>query len=147
MTDTVEQLRSAVTGIVSDDPSAMEAYRRDQCLFTDAGFPLAVVHAVSTDDVAATLRIADAHGTPVVARGGGTGLAGAANAIDGCIVLSTARMNAIVEIDVVARTATVRPGVINGDLDRALQIRMRADGDGGVNPPPKTAPAQPGAPA
>ncbi|AXT86352.1 FAD-binding oxidoreductase [Aeromicrobium sp. A1-2] len=115
----VDQLRAAAAGSVTEDPAAMEAYRYDQCGFADAGRPLAVVHATSVDDVVATLKIADATATPVVTRGTGTGLAGAANAIDGCIVLSTARLDSILDIDPVARTARVQPGVINGDLDRA----------------------------
>jgi len=121
MSDVVERLRAAVSGSVSADPAAMEAYRHDLCLFAEAGLPLAVVQATSVDDIVATLKIANSSATPVVTRGAGTGLAGAANAVDGCIILSTAGMNAIVDIDPVARTATVQPGVINGDLDRAAR--------------------------
>lgn len=121
MSDVIERLRAAVAGSVSDDPAAMESYRHDQCQFAEAGHPLAVVHASSVDDVVATLTIANETATPVVTRGSGTGLAGAANAIDGCIILSTARLDAILEIDPVARTATVQPGVINGDLDSAAR--------------------------
>ncbi len=121
MSDVVERLRDAVSGSVIDDLSAMDAHSRDMCLFAEAGVPLAVVQAESIADVVATLKIASSSGTKVVARGAGTGLAGAANAIDRCIVLSTAAMNSIVEIDPVGRTATVQPGVINGDLDQAAR--------------------------
>lgn len=121
MSDVVGRLRAALVGSVSDDPAAMAAYRHDQCLFAEAGLPLAVVHASTVDDVVATLKIANSTATPVVTRGAGTGLAGAANAVDGCIVLSTAGLNTIIEIDPLARTATVQPGVINGDLDRAAR--------------------------
>jgi D-lactate dehydrogenase (cytochrome)/glycolate oxidase len=55
-----------------------------------------------------------------VTRGAGTGLAGGANAIDGCIVLSTALMNRVLSIDVAQRTATAEPGVLNGDLAAAV---------------------------
>ncbi|MCW2780345.1 MAG: FAD-binding oxidoreductase [Marmoricola sp.] len=121
MPSVVEGLRAAVTGQVIDNPDAMGAYRRDECLMTPAGDPLVVVRAQSRDDVIATLRVAQATRTPVVTRGAGTGLAGAANALDGCIVLSMAGMNEIASIDPVARTATVQPGVLNGDLYRAAR--------------------------
>src|SRR5207244_10124859 len=43
-----------------------------------------------------------------------------ANAIDGCIVLSTAAMNRVLDVDVAQRTATAEPGVLNGDLAAAV---------------------------
>ncbi|WP_420881583.1 FAD-binding oxidoreductase [Rhodococcus sp. (in: high G+C Gram-positive bacteria)] len=115
----VARLGSAVV----TDPDRMLAYRRDQSLLTPDGEPSALVRARSTDDVVATLQIAHRHGVPVVTRGAGTGLAGGANAIDGCIVLSLERMNEILRIDEAARTATVQPGVINGDLAAAVAER------------------------
>ncbi|MDM7490098.1 FAD-linked oxidase C-terminal domain-containing protein [Rhodococcus sp. CSLK01-03] len=114
---------AALVDILGDavvtDPDRMLAYRRDQSLLTPAGMPLALVRARDTDDVVATLTVAHRHGIPVVTRGAGTGLAGAANALDGGIVLSVEKMNAILEIDPESRTATVQPGVINGDLAAA----------------------------
>jgi glycolate oxidase len=50
---------------------------------------------------------------------GTTGLSGAANAVDGCILLSLVRMNRILEIDPVNRIAVVQPGVVNAELSRA----------------------------
>ncbi len=61
------------------------------------------------------LRIASATRTAVVPQGARTGLAGGANAVDGCIVLSTAAMDRILEIDPVNRLAVVQPGVVNAD--------------------------------
>lgn len=117
--DLTERLGAAVV----TDPDRMLAYRRDQSLLTPDGRPLAVVRARSTEDVVATLQVAHRHGIPVVTRGAGTGLAGGANAIDGCIVLSLERMNEILRIDEAARTATVQPGVVNGDLAAAVADR------------------------
>jgi D-lactate dehydrogenase (cytochrome)/glycolate oxidase len=115
----VSELTAALGDVVVTEPDLMLAYRRDQSLLTAAGMPLALVRARDTDDVVETLKIAHRHGVPVVTRGAGTGLAGAANALDGCIVLSVEKMNAILDIDPAARTATVQPGVINGDLAAA----------------------------
>lgn len=56
----------------------------------------------------------------MVTRSAGTGLAGAANAVEGGIVLSLEKMNRILSIDTDARAATVEPGVINGDLAAAV---------------------------
>lgn len=113
-------LRSAATTVITD-PSATTSYSRDQCLGVEAGVPAAVVLARSTDDVAATIATAGRHGVPVVARGSGSGLSGAANAVDGCIILDLGRMNHILDLDPIARTARVQPGVINGDLDLAAR--------------------------
>jgi glycolate oxidase len=66
------------------------------------------------------MRFATRHGIPVVARGAGSGLAGGANAVDGCLVLSLVEMNAILEIDAQSMLATVQPGVINADLASAV---------------------------
>ncbi|WP_172650799.1 FAD-binding oxidoreductase [Rhodococcus opacus] len=115
----VSELTAALGDAVVTEPDLMLAYRRDQSLLTAAGMPLALVRARNTDDVVETLKIAHRHGVPVVTRGAGTGLAGAANALDGCILLSVEKMNAILDIDPAARTATVQPGVINGDLAAA----------------------------
>ncbi|MEV5778726.1 FAD-linked oxidase C-terminal domain-containing protein [Streptomyces antimycoticus] len=101
------------------DPTTASAYDADQCLLTAHGAPSYVVHATEQDDVVNTLQVAHRFRTPVVSRGAGTGLTGGANAIDGCIVLSLAAMDRIVDIDPATRTARVEPGVINGVLDRA----------------------------
>ncbi|MFD0788182.1 FAD-binding oxidoreductase, partial [Micromonospora azadirachtae] len=60
------------------------------------------------------------HGVPVVPQGARTGLAGAANAVDGAVVLSTVAMNEIREIDPVSRIAVVQPGVVNATLAAAV---------------------------
>ncbi|GGW57230.1 FAD-linked oxidase [Streptomyces lucensis JCM 4490] len=115
--DVAAALAAALPGRVVTDRHAMEAYRRDQCLLAPAGRPAAVVRARSTDDVITTLRTAGDHHAPVVTRGAGTGLAGAANAIDDCVVLSLTGMDRILSLDVPGRTAIVEPGVLTGVLD------------------------------
>jgi glycolate oxidase len=59
-------------------------------------------------------------GVPIVPRGAGSGLSGAANAIDGCVVLVTTKLNRIVEVDPGNRLAVVEPGVVNLDLRDAV---------------------------
>ncbi|KJF21661.1 FAD-binding oxidoreductase [Rhodococcus sp. AD45-ID] len=127
MTTTVDMLGDRLREVLGEkattDPDRMGAYTRDQSLLTTAGVPAALVKATSVDDVAATMTVAHELSIPVVTRGAGTGLAGAANALDGCIVLSVAGMNRILDIDAAARTATVEPGVINGDLAEAARAQ------------------------
>ena len=85
------------------------------------GPPLCLVEASSTADVAEVLRIANETRTPVVPRGGGSGLAGGAIGGPGEIVLSLATMNQIVEISREDRWAVVQAGVINQDLNNAAK--------------------------
>ncbi|MBE1585549.1 FAD-binding oxidoreductase [Nonomuraea angiospora] len=107
-------------GRVLTDPDVIDSYARDRT-FVAPGKPLGVVLAASRDDVVTTMRWATEHRVPVVPRGGGSGLAGAAVAGDGSIVLSLARMNAIRELSPADEIAVVEPGVITADLDRAAR--------------------------
>ena len=120
MTDDLGELVAALPeGRVITDLDIVEAYRRDQTSAVVPGKPRCVVSARSTDEVAATMRWASEHGVPVVPRGGGTSLAGGAAAIDGGVILSLARMNAILELDPANELAVAEAGVVNADLDRA----------------------------
>ncbi|MFC4536965.1 FAD-binding oxidoreductase [Sphaerisporangium dianthi] len=107
-------------GRVLTDPDVAASYARDQTFLTP-GRPLCVVAAQTRDDVVATMRWASEHRVPVVPRGAGTGLAGGATAIEGCVMLSLARMTAIRELSPADEIAVVEPGVINADLDRAAR--------------------------
>ncbi|MET7329120.1 FAD-linked oxidase C-terminal domain-containing protein [Nonomuraea sp. NPDC005650] len=107
-------------GRVVTDPDVIDSYARDRT-FVAPGKPLGAVLAASRDDVVTTMRWATEHRVPVVPRGGGTGLAGAAVAGDGSIVLSLAGMNAIRELSPADEIAVVEPGVITADLDRAAR--------------------------
>src|SRR5258708_30574110 len=120
VSDDLDGLRAALPdGRVITDPDIVEGYRREQPWAVAAGKPLCVVSARGTGEVAATMRWASEHGVPVVPRGGGTSLAGGAAAVDGCVILSLARMNAILELDPANEMAVAEAGVINADLDRA----------------------------
>jgi glycolate oxidase len=116
----LEALRAALGDAVTVEPDLLDATRADKSGHRSASAPLAVVTARSTEDVQATLRIASEHRVPVVTRGAGTGLAGGATAQAGEIVLSTLATDGILEIAVADELAVVQPGVINGDLNRAL---------------------------
>ncbi|MFJ6670675.1 FAD-binding oxidoreductase [Actinosynnema sp. NPDC091369] len=116
------ELRSAVgTDAVLTDVDVTASYQRDMMPLAPYGQPLAVVLPTSAEQVQAVVRACAATGTPIVPRGAGSGLSGAANAVDGCVVLVTTKMNAIVEIDPDNRLAVVEPGVVNLDLRGAVE--------------------------
>ena len=118
--DVLALLRAALGDRVDTTAAARQEARADKSGHAASGVPLAVVHARSIADVQATLRIATETRTPVVVRGAGTGLAGAANAGEGEIALSMRAMDRILEVRPDDLLAVVEPGILNGDLDTAL---------------------------
>ncbi|MCQ8835479.1 FAD-binding oxidoreductase [Streptomyces malaysiensis] len=118
MREFLKQLTTAVAWATTE-PHAMQAYRQDQCLIAEAGQPLAVVRPATVGEVVAVVDLCRTHAVPLVPRGAGTGLAGGANALDGCVLLLLDAMDQILEIDQVAQSARVQPGVVNADLDKA----------------------------
>jgi len=67
------------------------------------------------------MRLASEHRVPVVPQGARSGLSGAANAVDGCILLSLEKMDQLLEIDAPNRLVVTQPGVFNATLSRAVQ--------------------------
>jgi glycolate oxidase len=122
MTDSlVAQLRSALgDAAVLTDPDVLDSHRNDHATFCTAGVPRALARPSTTAEVQETVRIASSLGVPIVTQGARTGLSGAANAIDGSLLLSTARLNKILEISAEDQVAVVQPGVVNADLSRAV---------------------------
>lgn len=108
-------------GRLVTDADILEGHRKDQAGLVPAGRPAALVRPQSTAEVQTILRVANRHHVPVVPRGAGTGLAGGANALDGCLVLSLVAMNRILEVDARAMVAVVQPGVINATLGEAAR--------------------------
>ena len=101
---------------VKTTPEDLSVYSFDA--YTDGRLPAAVVLPSNVRDVSATVKIAREFGEPIVARGAGTGLCGGAVPVEGGVVISFARMNRILALDVRGRRARVQPGVINLDLSR-----------------------------
>ncbi|WP_207456398.1 FAD-binding oxidoreductase [Herbiconiux sp. SYSU D00978] len=116
----LDELTRALGPALVTDPAALAPLRADRSGHSSPAAPLALVEARSVEDVQATLRIANAHGVPVVPRGAGTGLAGGAIAGEDELVLSTLAMNRILEVDPVDEIAVVEPGILNGAFNDAL---------------------------
>ena len=83
--------------------------------------PLAVVFALSAEDVQAVVRLCHEHKVPLVPRGRGTGTAGGSVPERGGIALSFERMNRILKLDPDNRMAIIEPGVLNQELQDALK--------------------------
>ncbi|MGI6148193.1 MAG: FAD-binding oxidoreductase [Limnochordia bacterium] len=88
-----------------------EDYAHDE-LGEVKAFPEVVVEPGTADEVAKIMRYAYHNGIPVTTRGAGTGLCGGCVPLYGGILLSTARLNRIVEIDPDNLMATVESGVV-----------------------------------
>jgi len=85
------------------------------------GDVVAAILPETSQEVAAAVRIARRYGTPIVPRGAGTGLAGGAVPVEPGLLVVLTRLNQIHDVDQVARTAWVGPGVINLDLSKELE--------------------------
>jgi glycolate oxidase len=105
---------------VLTDRDILESRRYDHATFCPAGSARVLVRPTSTEQVQQVIKSASEHRVPVVTQGALTGLSGGANAIEGCILLSTERMNQILELDADNQVAVVQPGLVNADFSRAV---------------------------
>ncbi len=117
-------LRAAVgdAGVVVD-PDITEGFRYDMMPLAPAGTPAAVVFPTDTAQVVAVVRACTAAGVPIIPRGAGSGLTGAANAVDGAVSVVMTKMNRILEVDEANRLAVVQPGVVNLTLRTEVESR------------------------
>jgi len=120
--DLVQRLRAELgPDAVLTDPDVTASYSRDMMPLAPNGKPLAVVLPSDAGQVQAVVRACAAAGVPIVPRGAGSGLSGAANAVDGGVTVVMTRMNEILEIDPDNRLAVVQPGVVNLDFRTAVE--------------------------
>ena len=94
------------------DTDGLSSYRQ---------MPLAVVLPTSTEDVAKVLKYCNDHRVKVVPRGAGTSLCGGALPTADSIVVGVSKMNKVLEIDYLARTARVESGITNLAITAAVQ--------------------------
>jgi FAD/FMN-containing dehydrogenase/Fe-S oxidoreductase len=110
------ELRAAGLSEIDISTRRRAEYSSDASLYRLA--PTAVAFPRSTDEVLAALSVCRSLRVPLTARGAGTSIAG--NAVGSGLVLDFSRhLNRITALDPEARTATVQPGVILDDLQRA----------------------------
>jgi glycolate oxidase len=117
----IEKLRKIVgPEQVLREAERIEPYSRDKVVGLQAD-PEVVVKVNSSEQISALFRLAQQERVPVTPRGAGYGLSGGAVPLHGGVVLSVEKMNRILEIDKQNLMVTVEPGVITGDLHRAVE--------------------------
>ena len=105
---------------VFTDEESLNNYAHDET--EDLHFlPDLVIKPASAAEISQILAICNQHGIPVVPRGAGTGLSGGALPHLGGVVLSTERLNKIIEIDERNLQVTTEPGVITEVLQNAVK--------------------------
>ena len=125
MTVAALDLRALLAALPADavatDELSLRRAASDASGWTDGLGPAAVVRPGSVAEVQRVLAFAHTHRIPVVTRGAGSGLAGGAAGTSGSIVLTTERLDRIVEVSPEDGVAVVEPGVITADLDAAAR--------------------------
>ena len=114
------ELRAIVgkDGLIAE-PEQLHTYECDG-LTNFRVMPLAVVLPTSTEQVQSVVRVCYRERMPFVARGSGTGLSGGALPIKSGIVISLARLNRILEVDIPNGRVVVEPGVINASVTQQV---------------------------
>ncbi len=100
--------------------AVLEDYGRDESGLGHFPAECAVL-CESTEQVALVLRLCHEHRVPVTPRGAGSGMTGGALPFRGGVVLSTERMNTIIDIDAADLVVVTEPGAITGELQSAVE--------------------------
>ena len=103
---------------VRHHPLDLEVFSKDAGV--TRGDVIAATLPETVQEVAAIVRVARRHGISIVPRGAGTGLAGGAVPVKPGLLVVLTRLNEILAVDEIGRTAWVGPGVINLDLSKHL---------------------------
>jgi len=103
-----------------EDRSRRTAYECDGLAF-ERRVPELVLLPISTEQTAQCMRVLRRFGVPVVPRGAGTGLTGGATPVENGVVIGTARMRRVLELNVADHFARVEAGLVNADLSRACE--------------------------
>jgi glycolate oxidase len=106
------------SGVITE-PGALLVYESDG-LMAYRVRPRGVVLPRNTEEVSRVVKVLWRETIPFVPRGSGTGLSGGALALEDALLVSTARMDRIIDIDVANRRARVQPGVVNVNLTASV---------------------------
>ena len=107
-----DQIIDSGEDLVAYECDALSAYRQR---------PMLVTLPDNTAQVSAVLKACSALDIPIVPWGAGTGLSGGALPREDGVVLSTARLRSVLDIDLKNRTVTVQPGVTNLAVTEAVK--------------------------
>jgi len=120
----IEKLKSIMRddSLVTSDVEEMKPYSHDEIADPSySSMPSVVVKPTSAVEVSHIMKLANQKKIPVTPRGAGSGLSGGAVPVCGGILLSTERMNRIIEIDKINLIAVLEPGVITNDFNNEVQ--------------------------
>jgi glycolate oxidase len=120
----IQYLVRELEGIVGADHVTTEEEQRrvhGQDALKEPTLPAVVVWPRTAEEIVAIMALATRERIPVTPRAGGVGYTGGAVPLHGGILLSVARMNEILEIDVENMVAVAEPGVITADFQRAVE--------------------------
>ena len=117
----LEQFKAIVPGKVYAGEEINSDYFHDEMPIYGKGAPEVVIEATTTEDIAAIVKVCYENSLPVIPRGAGTGLTGAAVAVDGGVMIDMSKMNKILGYDLENFVVRVEPGVLLNDLAEDAQ--------------------------
>lgn len=117
----IEAFKQIVPGKVYVNGEINEDYSHDEMPIYGKNAPDVLIDATTTEDIAAIVKLCYENSIPVIPRGAGTGLTGAAVAIHGGVMIDMSKMNKILEYDKENFVVHVQPGVLLNDLAEDAQ--------------------------
>ncbi len=120
----IDELKSIVGEkyVIWNDPEQLEAFSHDEVPGTHyRSMPEAVVRPGSTKEISAIVKLANRELIPLTPRGAGSGLSGGAVPVMGGIVVTTERMNKILEVDLKNMMIVVEPGVVANEINEHIK--------------------------
>jgi glycolate oxidase len=115
----LDELQTLLGDRARNDDFELGLYGKDGSVLE--GRPAILCLPVNSEEVQRIVAICRKYKRPFTARGSGTGLAGGAIPVGDPVVIATAKMNKIIEVDLDNRIAWVEPGVLNLDLSTQLK--------------------------
>ena len=112
----IEAFQAIVPGKVHVNGDINEDYSHDEMPIYGKAMPEVVIDGTTTEDIAKIVKICYENSVPVIPRGAGTGLTGAAVALHGGVLIDMSKMNKILEYDMENMVVRVEPGVLLNDL-------------------------------
>lgn len=117
----IEAFKQIAPGKVYVGNEINEDYFHDEMPIYGKGAPEVLIEGTTTEDIAAIVKICYENSIPVIPRGAGTGLTGAAVALHGGVMIDMAKMNKILDYDKENFVVHVQPGVLLNDLAEDAQ--------------------------
>ena len=115
----LDELQTLLGDRARDEDFELGLYGKDGSVLE--GRPAILCLPVNSEEVQRIVEICRKYERPFTARGSGTGLAGGAIPVGDPVVIATAKMNRMIEVDLDNRIAWVEPGVLNLDLSTHLK--------------------------